>query len=149
MCWSFLGTHFLNTLCDGADLFQAFVSWCKYLHKKIAARTGVGKPGIQIVDFISNKVEKAKCTKYMRSCPLTGRYLVLRTLVAIQPQLDTSNPKNTFPYMIRSASLNDCNPYRYSDKQTWAAPVHTLLLTSKLQLIYYSEAAPVNIVQTR
>ena len=88
------GHTFLNTLCDDADLFQAFVSWCKYLHDRIAARTGAGKPGIQIVDFISDKVEKAKCMKYMRSCPLTGRYYLMRTLVAIRHQLDKSNPKN-------------------------------------------------------
>ena len=84
----------MNTLCDDTDLFQAFVSWCKYLHKRIAARTGAGKPGIQIVDFISDKVEKAKCMKYMRSCPLTGRYYLMTTLVAIRHQLDKSNPKN-------------------------------------------------------
>ena len=39
------GHTFLNTLCDDADQFQAFVSWCKYLHGRIAARTGAGKPG--------------------------------------------------------------------------------------------------------
>ena len=87
-------TFFLNTLCDGVDFFQAFVSWCKYLHKKIAARTGVDKPGIQIVDFISDKVETAKCTQNMRSCPLTGRYYLMTTLVAIQHELDKSNTKN-------------------------------------------------------
>ena len=84
----------MNTLCDDADLFQAFVSCCQCLHKRIAARTGAGKPGIQIVDFISDKVEKAKCTKYMRSCPLTGRYYLMTTLVAIQHELDNSKTKN-------------------------------------------------------
>ena len=88
------GHTFLNTMCDDADLFQAFVSCCQYLHKRIAARTGAGKPGIQIVDFISDKVEKAKCTQYMRSCPLTGRYYLMTTLVAIQHELDESNTKN-------------------------------------------------------
>ena len=32
--------------------------------------------------------------KYMRSCPLTGRYYLMRTLVAIRHQLDKSNPEN-------------------------------------------------------
>ena len=33
------GHTFLNTLCDDTDLFQTFVSWCQYLHKKFAVRT--------------------------------------------------------------------------------------------------------------
>jgi hypothetical protein len=98
------GHTFLNTLCDDADQFQAFVSWCQYLHGRIAARTGAGKPGIQIVDFMSDTAEKTKIMKYMRSCPMTGRYYLMRTLVAIQHQLDKSNPA----YRVRWCACKLC-----------------------------------------
>ena len=65
-----------------------FATFCDNLHGEISARTGPGKPLLQIMDI------KEEFTKLSKPVAHTGRYYAMRTMIALKHQIDLANPKN-------------------------------------------------------
>jgi len=73
-------------LTSSEQKFDGFTSFVDGIAKTVKANTGAGKSGVQISHMLP--VARKLCP----ACPKTGKYYLMRTLVAMMHGIDKSNP---------------------------------------------------------